>query len=1017
MIPVSLKLQNFLSYGSDAEALDFTQFDVACLSGANGQGKSALLDSITWVLWGQARKSANVRKPDAELLRIGTQDMRVELVFDVESERYRVERSFSQSASGKTSKSGLEISIYGDADWRTLTSSHQTETQARLESIVGVDYDTFVNASFLVQGRADEFTRRKPEERKEVLARILNLQKYEALAEKAGEHERAARNSVERMERDGEALDAIIAQIPALEVRHREVEAELGVLTETRTALAKRLDAAVRAVLHLQAQQEQAGAIDRTLARLDETLAALDAELLALDERIARGEALLVERDAILADARRYEALSEERGALQACALADRDLENRIAALVREIEKVEAAHRQRLDGIATERALLADRAESMEAELLQRPVLEKEQRAAEAAAAEWERLAEQRRRRDGLREERERLDREIERGRVEREAELASLTQRIRESRMALPDPDVLDHEEARLQKEYARFEEMRKAQQEIEQSGKALGEEIGGLSSQIAVFDAAQKRLDTQQERLTETTEALCPTCGTPLTDEHRQEVQDELRLERVRLQAERVAVEEAHAHQSEEQAALRRRFVELKNTLVNEIEVRNALTRVEEQRKAGRRLQADLREWNEVHARMRRQLEEKLFAGIERQRLAEIDDLLKSLALDETHLDRIQRQAARLDGIRDNLARLDGVARALGDVRARIEALDAEKGAREETALSGALLHDLPHQKACLAEERAALGFDAARLEIVQAEFDALRELPRRRAELESARENRDAWVEQQTQRRAARAEAQLEQASLREQRETLSGIADQLVEMARQKEALDAERTTLDAQVSAVQQQLGGLDERCKQARAARTLRAEARAHLDDARQQVALYRHMRQAFSRKGIPSLIIEQTLPEIEERANLLLDRLTEGRMHVRLESLRDKKTGGTAETLDIIISDELGVTRPYETYSGGEAFRVNFALRIALSQLLAERSGARIRTLVIDEGFGTQDAQGVQRLIEAINSVREDFDKILVVTHLDSLKNAFPTRIEVYKDPVLGSQYQIVAG
>ena len=119
-------------------------------------------------------------------------------------------------------------------------------------------------------------------------------------------------------------------------------------------------------------------------------------------------------------------------------------------------------------------------------------------------------------------------------------------------------------------------------------------------------------------------------------------------------------------------------------------------------------------------------------------------------------------------------------------------------------------------------------------------------------------------------------------------------------------------------------------------------------------------------------------------------------------------------KSGGTKETLDIKISDEMG-TRNYELYSGGEAFRTDFSLRIALSKLLAKRAGTRLRTLVIDEGFGTQDAQGLEHLVEAIQSISDDFDKIIVVTHLEALKNAFPVRIEVVKHPDTGSTYEVI--
>jgi len=115
------------------------------------------------------------------------------------------------------------------------------------------------------------------------------------------------------------------------------------------------------------------------------------------------------------------------------------------------------------------------------------------------------------------------------------------------------------------------------------------------------------------------------------------------------------------------------------------------------------------------------------------------------------------------------------------------------------------------------------------------------------------------------------------------------------------------------------------------------------------------------------------------------------------------METQRETKKGGMVETLDIKISDELG-TRSYEMYSGGEAFRINFALRIALSKLLARRAGAPLPTLFIDEGFGTQDSSGLGKLVEAIHSIQDDFKKIIVITHLEELKDAFPVRIEVTK-------------
>ena len=138
-------------------------------------------------------------------------------------------------------------------------------------------------------------------------------------------------------------------------------------------------------------------------------------------------------------------------------------------------------------------------------------------------------------------------------------------------------------------------------------------------------------------------------------------------------------------------------------------------------------------------------------------------------------------------------------------------------------------------------------------------------------------------------------------------------------------------------------------------------------------------------------------MIIETAIPEIEEEANRILSRMTDGRMHVKFETQRDVRSGvGTIETLDIKISDELG-TRSYEMFSGGEGFRVNFAIRIALSRLLAHRAGTRLQTLVVDEGFGSQDQDGRERMVEAIQAIEAEFEKVLVITHLDDLRDRFP--------------------
>ena len=164
--------------------------------------------------------------------------------------------------------------------------------------------------------------------------------------------------------------------------------------------------------------------------------------------------------------------------------------------------------------------------------------------------------------------------------------------------------------------------------------------------------------------------------------------------------------------------------------------------------------------------------------------------------------------------------------------------------------------------------------------------------------------------------------------------------------------------------------------------------------------------AIYEELSLIFGKNGIPAMLIETAIPQLEIDANDLLSRLSDMQLSVKFEFIQgkiDHASGIAREELMIKVGDELG-TRPYELFSGGEAFRIDFAIRIALSKLLARRSGTPLPILFIDEGFGSQDSIGQERIIEAIQAIQDQFEKIIVITHIDQLKEAFPYRIEVFK-------------
>ncbi len=212
-------------------------------------------------------------------------------------------------------------------------------------------------------------------------------------------------------------------------------------------------------------------------------------------------------------------------------------------------------------------------------------------------------------------------------------------------------------------------------------------------------------------------------------------------------------------------------------------------------------------------------------------------------------------------------------------------------------------------------------------------------------------------------------------------------------------------ETEYQTLNAQQKQAQEIVGSVKAKLQRCAELEIRRKEKEKLLSQASKEEKIYRDLAQAFGKKGIQALLIEMALPEIETEANKLLGRMTDNRMHVKMETQRETKKGDVVETLDINISDELG-TRNYEMFSGGEAFRINFAIRIALSKLLAKRAGAPLPTVIIDEGFGTQDSTGLEKLKEAIISIQDDFDKIIIITHIEELRDAFPTRIDVIKTP-----------
>ena len=1017
MVPVRLELQNFLSYGTDAPPLDFDDFDVACLSGRNGQGKSALLDAMTWSVWGEARKSSGKRKPDDELIRIGTRHMEVTFTFDLEGERYRVTRSFQRSSTGKTTSSALEFQLYepnGEA-YRPLTGSTQRETQQRIEDTIGLTYDTFINSAFLLQGRSDEFTKKSPSQRKEILVNVLNLGRYEQLARKARRRWRAAKDDVQRADAEIERLEDALSDVADWKRQRAETQAAAASVRERLASLREEETELTERLADLEAKAREAKATQTAIEQLERRIEKHREERASLDERIADAEELIDRRDAIQEAYDRYEALLEERNTLDEKRDLHRGVEKQIEQKENQLQQQKNDLEKKLDRLKVEKNNFEQTLSDITSRLAQRSSVQKKLKQALAARQTGNEMAAVREKRQALKEKITEIEQALVGRRQELKGELEVLRSQIQtEAKAAASIDDLKDKIEA-LEDQNARRAQLDETLQEIEARGKRVSQ---ALQERSGLVEARAEELERQREkldRLGTVDGGVCPTCGTELTPSHRQDVADRLQqsisdLERSIRQG-RSAIEEKRSRR----AALRERYQSVREERDALAAVPEQLATLREQLRAAQETAETLEAHREQAEALQQTLSEKTYGQDKRRQRQALKKRLNDLSFDAAEFESVQNQAAQVDRYRDRLRDLEELEGRRTELKRKINQHETHIARLRKKLDDGSAFGDLPDQIDSLRSQLDQIGFDPDRFQTVRRQLHDLKDAGAKMKDLVNAQNNREDWKAQRESLTERINEARTRKADKEETLQSLRAALTKKDDL-QEKRAAKAEAVQeAEGELNELQKTLGQLTERLDQAEKDRAALKTARERRSDASHRRTVYDHLRSAFGKNGIPSLIIEETLPEIEERANVLLDRLTNGKMHVRLETLKEKKSGGTKETLEIVITDEQGVARPYETFSGGESFRVNFALRIALAQLLAERSGVRVRTLVIDEGFGTQDEQGIERLVDSIQTIRDDFSKILVITHLERLKQAFPVRIEVEKDPVTGSSFDVV--
>ncbi|MSQ41186.1 MAG: SMC family ATPase [Dehalococcoidia bacterium] len=853
MIPLRLGVKNFLCYGEGLEPLDLERVHVACLCGDNGHGKSALLDAITWALWGEARGTDTRGFSQDNLIHQGRTEMQVDLEFLAGGQRYRVIRKHARARGSRPGTTDLQLMAASDGGYRAITENSVRQTGERIRHLLRMDYTTFTHTAFLRQGRADQFTTSLPSERKRLLAEVLGLEQYEQASQRAREQARSLEQAERGIEGELGVWAQVLQQAPGYQRELAQAQEELDLLLPLLNAAHARVGTLEVSVATLHRQQQELRQVQEALAKALQEQRPLEEQASRQNSRLARLTALVARRDEVV---ERYAQWLQVRDEEEALVKAQQEVET-IAQQRRLLEQTVARERERL---ASQAATWRDRLEKELTPKIERiPVLEREMAAARS-----------------------------------QEAALGLAETEMKQTRQQLEATVTRAQEVTTLQ--------------------RLLQKEMDQLTAQAGLLSQAGAR---------------CPICQTPLGPENRHHLEQEFRhrqdqahLQHLAHQQERQALE-SNAQQLRQQLDRRERDVNQRR--------RNhqaTLARTENEIEGARLAAETATSLRPDLLAVEQRLAQQDYAPREQEQLQTLEVLLASLAYDPAHHQAVRQQL-----------------RALGEYQG--------------------LYVQLQEALSTLEEERQAL------------------EVTR-----------------QMAQRRAAEAEeAQQRQRTLQEELRDPDRVGEAaLAEAHRAREALEGRRQKVDAQVKRCQWELERLEGVSRQ-------REERERHLAALRQQRGLYEELAASFGKNGIQAYVIDEALPELEQEATALLARLTGNRMHLKLETQRQRRSGqgDPIETLDIFISDELG-TRSYELFSGGEAFRVNVALRIALSKLLAHRAGAPLPTLFMDEGFGTQDAAGRERLVEVINSIQDDFQKIIVITHIEELKDLFPVRIEVLK-------------
>jgi exonuclease SbcC len=1009
MVPVKLSLKNFLSYGDAIPLLDFREFSIACLSGKNGHGKSALIDAITWALWGRCRA-----RTKEDVIKRGTSEAGVELEFEADGNLYRVLRRITRKRGTSTStRVDFQVFDRGTDSFRPI--AQDGKAQDSIERVLKMDYDSFICSSFILQGKADEFTKRTPAERKEILGSILELEKYERLARKARDLVQKLRLEEEVLRREETRLRSEISRKGDLERELEEIKTREIEITRELKESEGSYEEIIRESEILGAKVELYRGLIRDRDETGENCTRLEEDLKGIIETMEIDRGIIEREEEILRGYGEFEKTREE----------ERVLSERLMVytkLLKELEEVNLLINKERSKLENKIGSLSGKKEELDKRLAQtREILRREEEIrkgfkgfldTEALERDFER---RRQISERLKSRRVELENTIQRIRFEIEARIKGLESKIEGLTSRVQGIKGIEEECENLRAEIRAYEEMQKRSEELRVRLKEIGEE-----KRVSIWRRSEVKSKQEEEKRkldlirSEVHKTQCPLCESPLGEGARELLIE--KFERSLLDLENALKEEAErmnrlegdekkvSSEIEELESRTRRLSEL-NKRLGERE-----RSLEDSKSASRDLESALRELGDLKGR----IERGDFGSEFKDELRRVTEELESLDYDEKRHGEIKKRLEALRVFQVESKLLEEAMRAEVEIEKELARIRAQLVPLTRELEEGLFAPEHREKVLRIQSQIGEIAYDGERHRELKNALVKLERFSKEKEDLDRAKLSLSLREKERE-----TIERRLEEERTKLLR--LEGEIKGLEEAVGQSKRLEEKKGAIQVRISTLKRdrdealgQKSRVLNEIERIVKLESRREEILRQIDKTVYDLTVYQELEKAFGKNGIQALIIENAVPEIEDEANRILKKLTEGTMTLSLDMVKPTQKGGEKETLDIKIADSSG-TRGYETYSGGEAFRIDFALRVAISKFIANRSGAQLRTLVIDEGFGTQDKDGLNQFIQVINTIKDDFDKVLVITHVDELKERFPVRIEVTKEPGRGSTFEVI--